>query len=149
MTLQSTIKHFAISGILIALGAFISIQFTGLAWAAPGKPNLIQYNKQSSTTQLEKWPNATSAPIAVTCPVENVGVDYLSDTSRIYSSQCVPSTGAIQYFFVAGADTKKANQLLSIGLAAKETGKSVLVVYDPNDTSGGEIGRKVLQLVLP
>jgi len=68
-------------------------------------------------------------------------VNYQYNTAGFYSTDCSPSTGAIQYFIVR-ADSKQANQVLAIALTAKATGRPITMIYDPNNT--GDIPSEVV-----
>lgn len=122
--------------LLLVLSA-VSLCLLGLAAAQPAGAN----------TPAQQ----PSGRVVVDCIVENVGVNYISNEASIFSRSCTPSTGNIQYFVVVGTDTKKANQLLSIGLTARATGKPVRFLYDASDASGlasPENSRKLLTLGL-
>ena len=88
---------------------------------------------QAKAAAVQAAPSAATEQIFVQCSVLETGMDYRVNVVFIHSTDCVPSTGAIQYFVVVGTDTKKANQVLSIGLTAKAAGRSVLMTYDSSD----------------
>ena len=88
---------------------------------------------QAKAAAVQAAPSAATEQIFVQCSVLETGMDYRANLVFIRSTDCVPSTGAIQYFVVVGTDTKKANQVLSIGLTAKAAGRSVLMTYDSSD----------------
>ena len=54
--------------------------------------------------------------------------------------RCVESVGGIQYFAASTADAAHVARVLSILSTATVAGRTVVVFYDPADTSGASIG---------
>ena len=54
--------------------------------------------------------------------------------------RCVETVGGIQYFATPTADAAHAARVLSIISTATVAGRTVVVFYDPADTSGTSIG---------
>lgn len=125
-------------------------QSTGQASAAELQSATSPRIEHNILVASELASNAPSDLVVVRCAVKHVGVNYRNNTVGIHSTNCTPSTGAILYFSVVGTDSKQANQVLSIGLAAIATGKLVGITYDPNDTNVPDPGdnRKILSVGL-
>lgn len=116
--LHSSIVRLSLIAIVLCSITLLGAQSTGQAKAAS-----------------QSVPNAPSGQIFINCTVNAVGVNYVNNTVSVHSTDCSPSTGAILYFVVP-ADSKKANQVLSIALTARATGQKVSMIYDPDDTTG-------------
>ena len=54
--------------------------------------------------------------------------------------RCEAATAGIAYFAVPVSDASHAARMLSILSTALVAGRSMLVIYEPSDTSGAEIG---------
>jgi hypothetical protein len=126
----------ALSLVVLCLGVFIGTQFTGLAEAAPPQLTEARQGERVDASLQEAAPNAPSDQMLVECTVRAVGVNYITNDVGIHITNCTPSTDAITAFVVIGTDTKKANQVLSVGLTARATGRPVGLIYDTTDTNG-------------
>jgi hypothetical protein len=132
---SSTVRLLLIALVLCAM-TLSGAQPTDQAKAAAAPSATSPQIEHSTVAASEVAPNATSDQVFVTCTVAQVSVGYVytPNTVGFYSTDCSPSTGPIQYFVVP-ADSKKANQVLAVLLTAKATGRPIVMIYDPNDTT--------------
>lgn len=140
--LQSSTIRFCLIALILCGVALTGSRAAGrVSAAAPQVMGMAQ-----TTAPAVVDPNAPTEHIFVRCSVLETGMDYRADVVFIRSTDCAPSTGAIQYFVVIGTDSRKANQVLSVGLTAKATGESVVIWYDSSDTNvpNPEATRKLL-----
>lgn len=146
--LQSSTFRLCLIALVLCGVALTGSRSTGQAQAEAMQSASTQQADQSAVTISEVMPNATLDQVFVRCTVANVGVNLIANVVSVHSLDCSPSTGAILYFVVP-ADSKKANQILSIALTAKATSRPIAMVYDSTDTSGlenPENNRKILAL---
>jgi len=148
---RSTTHRLVLAVVVLGLGVFFGARLTGLAWAAPQAVTLAHSAEAQPMAQVPAniagvSPNAPLEPIYAICTVTQAGVNYMLNTAGFQSTDCSPSTGAIQYFVVP-ADSKMANQVLSIALTARATGHQISMYYDSAETSGlPSTIRKILSL---
>lgn len=74
----------------------------------------------------------------ISCTPSNVVV-Y---TSRVHI-KCLESVGGIYYFAASTADAAHVSRVLSTITTATVAGRTVIIRYDPSDTSGASIGCQV------
>jgi len=127
--LHSSIVRLSLIAVVLCSITLLGARSTGQAKAA--SPRI----EQNVVTTSELAPNAPVGLVTIHCTVADVGLNYIDNVAYMHAINCSPSTGVIEFFGVIGADTKKGNQLLSVGLTAIATGKPVWLLYDPNDTN--------------
>lgn len=134
--LQSSTLRLGLIALVLCGSALTGSGSTDQVSAAALQVAANSQSKENVAGLFALAPNAPADQVFVRCSVANVGVGYVytPNTVGFHSTDCSPSTGEIQYFVVP-ADSKKANQVLAILLTAKATGRPIVMIYDPNDTS--------------
>jgi len=78
----------------------------------------------------------SSAAVWVDCTPANVA----TFANRVHVKCTATFGGGIQYFAVASSDTAYANRFQSLASSALVAGRTVSILYDPADLSGGAFG---------
>jgi hypothetical protein len=120
-------KRIAIYAILILLGTLISTSLLG-SRAAGESPAAV-------APQLEPGPASPSAETWTNCTPLNVA----AYSNRIHV-KCVETVGGIQWFAASTANAANAARILSLLSTAQAAGRTLSILYDPDDTSGTSIG---------
>lgn len=79
---------------------------------------------------------ALAAPVFYTC--KSIGVAVYAE--RIHVQCDKPASGGYSYFALSTTNSAHAARILSVLTAAHLAGRSIVVEYDPSDTSGTAFG---------
>jgi hypothetical protein len=101
----------------IAVGVMLVIAAYG--------PNFVQ----ASNTVAETWVSCTPVEVAV----------YTAGSARLHV-RCAAAVGGISFFALSTADASVAARVLSVLSTAQVAGRTLSILYDPADLSGGQIG---------
>jgi hypothetical protein len=132
MSKWSLIKRAVASLLLILVGMLIAVAVLSggpAAWFTAAGPPSAQAAAPSDLT-LQSSPDDS-----FTC--YSVGV--AAYPSRIHV-ECSPAAGSIRFFALGTDNAPHAARILSVLSMAHVTGKPLYIQYDPNDTSGANIG---------
>ncbi|MCZ7572790.1 MAG: hypothetical protein M5U01_29900 [Ardenticatenaceae bacterium] len=126
--------------------ALVTMFLFGLfgAWGTQASQS-VEAGPRTDRTEIQTQPLAdqdagNANPIALyspdstwtTCTPARVGVF----TTRIHI-KCAAAVGGIWYFAVATTDDAHAARVLSLLNTALVTGRSLVILYNPSDTTGG------------
>lgn len=80
-------------------------------------------------------PTAKAAETWTSC----VPAEIMTYSVRIHV-RCAASVGGVLYFAVSTTDAQFASRILSVISSAQVAGRTLTILYDPADLSGGQIG---------
>jgi hypothetical protein len=135
MSKSKHVKQIAIYLVLILLGMLIST--TLLSSRATGPRNETEVAKQplASARQAYARPTGPDAEVWTMC----TPLDVAAFSNRIHV-RCAESVGGIYFFAASTANPAHAARVLSILSTAHAAGRTIDILYDPDDTSGTSIG---------
>ncbi len=91
-------------------------------------------------TQHISSPASPTSEISIFCtPVGVMTFENESGFPRLHV-QCAAAVGGIRYFAASTANAARAARILSTISAAQIAGRTLIIRYDPDDTSGTAIG---------
>lgn len=131
MIKKSSVKQTVKYAALILLGMLLSTSLTGNATEQPAPPQDASAAGQDAVpaAQLSSLPASPNA-VWTSCTPENIA----AYTTRVHV-KCTAAVGGIQYFAVSTSNAAFAARTLSVLSTAQVAGRTLNILYEPDDTS--------------